>query len=103
MSQVNKASVEIDERCLENQTAKSSKSDLHVVWPDLTNAYGPVPHHLITFALNFFHIPCCIQNLIANYFNNFYFCYTTHEVSTGWHQLDSERLFHLSCSFHSSI
>ncbi|KAK0150885.1 hypothetical protein N1851_008007 [Merluccius polli] len=28
------------------QTAKREKSDLHVVWLDLENAYGSVPHHL---------------------------------------------------------
>lgn len=48
------------------QMAKQSKSDLHVVWLDLADAYGSVTHQLIQFALDFFHIPSCIQNLIAN-------------------------------------
>ncbi|GAA6076945.1 uncharacterized protein LOC107739136 [Tachysurus ichikawai] len=39
------------------QTAKRNKSELHVVWLDLANAYWSVPHQLIRFALNFFHIP----------------------------------------------
>ncbi|KAL0189460.1 hypothetical protein M9458_016559, partial [Cirrhinus mrigala] len=51
------------------QTAKCNKLDLHIVWLDLANAYGSVPHHLIRFALNFFHIPPCIQSLITNYFD----------------------------------
>lgn len=48
------------------QTAKRSKSDLHVVWLDLANAYGSVPHQLINFALNFFHIPSCLKETPSN-------------------------------------
>ncbi|KAF7659999.1 hypothetical protein LDENG_00290150 [Lucifuga dentata] len=69
------------------QTAKCEKSDLHVVWLDLANAYGSVPHQLITFALNFFHIPTPIQSLVSAYFGNFYVCYITQQAMTGWWQL----------------
>ena len=48
---------------IKRETAKREKSDLHVVWLDLENAYGSVPHQRITFALDFFHIPTCIQSL----------------------------------------
>lgn len=58
----------------QNQTAKRNKSDFHVVWLDLANAYGSVPHQLIRFALNFFHIPPCIQSLITNYFDILQVC-----------------------------
>ncbi len=58
----------------QNQTAKHNKSDLHVVWLDLANAYGSVPHQLIRFALNFFYIPPCIQSLITNYFDSLQVC-----------------------------
>lgn len=70
------------------QNAKHSKSDLHVVWLDLANAFGSVPHQLITFALEFFHVPSSIQKLIANYFNNLYVCYTTWDITTAWHHLE---------------
>lgn len=63
------------------QIAKSNKLDLHVVWLDLANAYRSVPHQLIFFTLNFFHMPSGIQKLVANYFNNFYVCYTTQDTS----------------------
>lgn len=46
------------------QTAKCEKSDMHVVWLDLEIAHAYVPHQLITFALEFFHIPTCIQSLV---------------------------------------
>lgn len=70
------------------QSAKRNKSDLRVVWLDLANAYGSVPHQLISYALDFFHIPPCNRTLIAGYFNNFHVCYTSTEVSTGWHRLE---------------
>ncbi|KAJ8375377.1 hypothetical protein SKAU_G00059570 [Synaphobranchus kaupii] len=78
------------------QTAKREKSDLHVVWLDLANVYGSVPHQLITFALNFFHIPTSIQSLISTYFSNFHVCYTTQEITTGWQQL--EKVLAMGCS-----
>ncbi|KAK0136503.1 Bromodomain testis-specific protein [Merluccius polli] len=31
------------------------------------------------------------QSLMENYFNNFHVCYTTQEISTGWHQLEKGR------------
>lgn len=68
------------------QTAKRNKSDLHVVWLDLANAYGSVPHQLIWYALSFFHIPPCIQSLISTYFNNLQVCYSTSTATTGWYQ-----------------
>ncbi len=68
--------------------SKQSKSDLHVVWLDLANAYRSVPHQLIHFALDFFHIPPHIQGIVARYFSNFHVCYTTQEISTGWHRLE---------------
>ena len=45
------------------QRAKRERCDLHVVWLDLANAYGSVPHQLIEFALDFFHVPVCIRAL----------------------------------------
>lgn len=52
------------------QRAKREKSELHVVWLDPANAYGSVPHKLVEFALEFFHIPVCVITIIAKYFNN---------------------------------
>lgn len=58
------------------QSAKQSKSDLHVVWLDLTNAYGSVLLQLIYFTLDFFHIPPQIWNLVESYFNSYPFLQT---------------------------
>lgn len=78
------------------QTVKWSKSELHVIWLALANAYGSVPHQLIHFVLNLFHMPPCIQNLVATYFNNFHVYYTTQEISlVPAGERDSNGLLHL--------
>ncbi len=51
------------------QTAKSNKQDLAVIWLDLANAYGSVPHSLIRYAMEFFHIPDKLKNFIMEYYN----------------------------------
>ncbi|KAL6487621.1 hypothetical protein MHYP_G00042470 [Metynnis hypsauchen] len=43
------------------QCAKREKSDLHVVWLDMANAYGSVTHKLVEFVLEFFHIPAALS------------------------------------------
>ena len=80
------------------QTANRSKEDLHVVWLDLANAFGSVPHQLITYTLEFFYVPSHIQNLVANYFNNQHVCYTTRDISTDWHQLEKGKAMGCSIS-----
>lgn len=83
------------------QSAKRSKSDLHIVWLDLANAFGSVPHQFITYVLNFFHIPSLIQDLVGNCFNNLYVCYTTWNTSTDWHWL--KKGITMGCAIFSSI
>nr|XP_023649650.1 uncharacterized protein LOC111834513 [Paramormyrops kingsleyae]XP_023649659.1 uncharacterized protein LOC111834513 [Paramormyrops kingsleyae] len=85
----------------QTQRARHSKSDLHVVWLDLANAFGSVPHQLITFALEIFHLPSSIQKLIANYFNSLYVCYTTRDITTAWYQLEKE--IAMGCSISSIL
>ncbi|GFO45207.1 reverse transcriptase [Plakobranchus ocellatus] len=43
------------------QRAKSEKLNLDVVWLDLANAYGSVPHEMIQLALRMYHVPEVIQ------------------------------------------
>ena len=52
-------------RCLEHSqmiwntifSAKRDKAEQHVIWLDLANAYGSVPHYLIRIAVDFFNFP----------------------------------------------
>ncbi len=61
------------------QKAKREKTDLHVVWLNLANAYGSVPHQLINYNMEFFHMPSCIKNMVASYF--FLFWLSTEAVA----------------------
>lgn len=70
------------------QKAKWEKTDLHVVWLDLANANGLVPHQLINYTMEFFHIPPCIKNTVASYFNDLQICFSFQDFTTGWQQLE---------------
>ncbi len=70
------------------QTTKREKKDLHVIWLDLANAYGSVPHLLIAYALEFFYIPDNIRTMIMNYFQDMHMCFALKKVTTGWQQLE---------------
>ena len=48
--------------------AKSNQRQIVVSWLDLKNAYGSVRHNLIQFALNWFHVPKLIRELIFDYY-----------------------------------
>ncbi len=49
--------------------AKRSNRTIIITWLDLANAYGSVRHHLIHFALSWFHIPAWVCSLIKIYYN----------------------------------
>ncbi|VDI66434.1 Hypothetical predicted protein [Mytilus galloprovincialis] len=48
--------------------AKTGKKNLAVVWLDLANAYGSVPHKLIEMAMDHYHIPEHIKKIVLNVF-----------------------------------
>lgn len=52
------------------QTTKTKKKDLHIIWLDLANAYGSVPHQIKGHALEFFYILDNIRTMITNYFQD---------------------------------
>lgn len=60
------------------------------------NAYGSVPHQLVSFALDLFHVPPSIRSLINGYFDNFHICSTSTDISTGWHRLEKGKA--MGCS-----
>ena len=64
------------------QVAKAKKRDLSVMWLDLANAYGSVPHKLIKFSMDFFHIPTKIQRMLMSYYDNFSMRFTTSDYTT---------------------
>ena len=68
--------------------AKQEKKDLHVVWLDLANAYGSVPHSLIAKALDFFHIPEKVKDLLQMYFGFAVMRFSTKDYTTQWQRLE---------------
>lgn len=70
------------------QKAKREKTHLHVIWLDLANAYGSVPHQLISYALEFFHMRPCIKNLVSLYFSNLQMCFELQGFMTWWQHLE---------------
>ncbi|GFO36928.1 reverse transcriptase [Plakobranchus ocellatus] len=63
------------------QRAKSEKLNLDVVWLDLANAYGSVPHEMIQLALRMHHVP-------DDYFSEFCMRFSTNEYTTKWINLE---------------
>ena len=70
------------------QLAKRERRDLHVVFLDLANAFGSVPHSLLWEAFDYFRIPGSIKSLVKAYFLDIQLCFNTAEYTTGWQQLE---------------
>ena len=52
--------------------AKQAKGGLTIVWLDLTNAYGSIPHKVLEEMLKRYHVPGKVQELLRMYYSNFY-------------------------------
>ena len=70
------------------QRAKSAKLNLDVIWLDLANAYGSVPHQMIQLALRMYHVPETIQVMLEDYFINFRMRFSTASYTTDWINLE---------------
>ena len=68
--------------------AKDNKHDLSVVWLDLANAYGSVPHVLIDQAMEFFWIPEPVRMMVRKYYDLFKMRFTTGSFTTDWQRLE---------------
>ncbi|GFO32390.1 reverse transcriptase [Plakobranchus ocellatus] len=66
------------------QRAKSEKQSLDVVWIDLANAYGSVPHEMIQLALRMYQVPEVIQVMLDDYFSGFRMRFSTNSYTTNW-------------------
>ena len=71
------------------QRAKSEKTDLHVIWLDLANAYGSVPHQMLWQALEMYHVPKEIETMLKLYFTGFAVRFSTKEYTTDWVDLQT--------------
>ena len=69
-------------------SSKRDKTELHVIWFDLANAYGSIPHHLIWMALEFFNFPSKVGEIIMKYFNSTFIKFTIKNYTTKWPALE---------------
>ena len=63
-------------------------NDLTVVWLDLANAYGSIPHKLIEEAMKHYHIPEHIQGIINGYFDGIQLRFSIGDQTTPWQRLE---------------
>ena len=70
------------------QEAKVNKSDLTIVWLDLANAYGSIPHKVIRKAMTLHHLPEKVTKMVDEYFNGFQMRFSTDGFTTEWHKLE---------------
>lgn len=92
---VQKAGIPGSSGCLEHvsviwqqiQAARREKRDLHVLFLDLANAFGSVPHSLIWTAFEYFRVPEQVTQLVKGYFEDLQCCVTT-DVTTGWQPVE---------------
>ncbi|KAJ8010150.1 hypothetical protein DPEC_G00071990 [Dallia pectoralis] len=70
------------------QAAKKEKRDIHVIFLDLANAFGSVPHNLLWESFSFFHVPSIVTNLVKAYFKDLQLCFTTADFTTSWQCLE---------------
>ncbi|KAL5254062.1 hypothetical protein ACHWQZ_G013725 [Mnemiopsis leidyi] len=68
----------------ELQDAKSSRRQIFVVWIDLMNAYGRVPHNLILYALRHYHFPEWLMEYLYKYYDELLVRITTKNWKTNW-------------------
>ena len=68
--------------------AKASTRQIVVTWIDLANAYGSVRHNLIQFALNWYHVPLVIQELIFDHYEKLCAMIITNNWSTRFFLFD---------------
>lgn len=70
------------------QATKRDGRDLHVVFLDLANAFGLVPHNILWAAFSYFEVPEAITALVKAYFVELQICLATTEYTTAWQHLD---------------
>ena len=72
----------------EIQIAKKEKLDLVVVWLDLANAFGSVPHKVLEYSMRHFWIPDEVVVLMMSYYHKFIMRFTTRSFTTEWQRLE---------------
>ncbi|KAJ3610372.1 hypothetical protein NHX12_022464 [Muraenolepis orangiensis] len=67
--------------------ARENKGNLSVLWLDLENAFGSIPHKLVQFTLTKHHVPSRCRDLIADY-SNFRMRVSSGAITSSWHKVE---------------
>ena len=70
--------------------APSKQRLLSIIWLDLTNAYGSVPHMLILFALRRYKVAEEWITLVIKYYNGLWGRTSASGVASDWYQYEKE-------------
>ena len=64
--------------------AKKHTKEIVVAWLDLANAYGSVAHNLIQYALEWYHVPANMRELIYHYYDELFVRIRTKQWKSEW-------------------
>ena len=64
--------------------AKKNAKPIVTTWLDQQNAYGTVPHNLIQFSLEWYHIPAHIRKIVFKYYDELFICVKTKDWTADW-------------------
>lgn len=67
---------------------RESGGDLAVLWLDLTNAYGSIPHKLVEVVLEKYHVPQKVKHLILDYYDRFSLRVSSGQMTSDRHHLE---------------
>ena len=68
------------------KSSKTAKSCVSVVWLDVANAYGSIPHKLIFYALKRYGVPDLWIDLIMSYYRGLWSKSFSESAPSDWHQ-----------------
>ncbi|KAJ3614965.1 hypothetical protein NHX12_018534 [Muraenolepis orangiensis] len=68
--------------------ARENKGNLSVLWLDMENAFGSIPHKLVQFTLTKHHVPSRCRDLIADYYSNFRMRVSSGAITSSWHKVE---------------
>ena len=68
----------------ELKDAKSTRRQIYVVWVDLMNAYGRVPHNLILYALRHYKFPEWLIDYMFKYYDELIVRVVTKDWKSNW-------------------
>ena len=66
--------------------ARAQKSNLAVIWLDIANAYGSIPHKLIAFALHKYAVSPQWIRLIETYYKGVFSKSFSESATSSWHR-----------------